>query len=161
MSASRPKAKQPLTPLWVISLFISLTETVLGVALTKTAGGVQEALVAFVIVFPLLIASGFFLLLWFRPHHLYAPSDYSGVTGVREYIEAVTKTRRAENVTSAEALHEYWKPNGKANRSNQAKLLSWLAANELKTVGLTAFIRGDDFESARQRALKDLQIPKE
>ena len=44
-------------------------------ALTKTTGGVQIMLTLFVIVFPVLIASAFFLLLWFRPDHLYAPSN--------------------------------------------------------------------------------------
>lgn len=32
-----------LTPLWIVSLFLTLTETVLGVAVTRTTGGVQTA----------------------------------------------------------------------------------------------------------------------
>jgi hypothetical protein len=40
----RPAMGRPLTPLWIVSLFLTLTETVLGVAVTQTAGGVQIAL---------------------------------------------------------------------------------------------------------------------
>lgn len=56
-----------MTPLWVISLFLSLTEVVLGVAATQTTGKVQIALVAFVIAFPIAVASAFFITLWSRP----------------------------------------------------------------------------------------------
>jgi len=67
------------TPLWVISLFISLTEVVTGIAATQTTGGVQVALTAFVIVFPLIIATMFFLFLWFKPQNFYPPFQYEGV----------------------------------------------------------------------------------
>lgn len=155
------KSRQPLTPLWVISLFISLTETVLGMAVTKTTGGVQLMLAVFVIVFPVLIASAFFLLLWFRPHHLYAPSDYSTSPGVREYVEAVLQSKMVDSDTSAKALLEFWKPNGTINRSNQKKLRDWLNSNGLKDISATLFIQGAIFKSARQKALQDLLSRKE
>ena len=37
-----------LTPLWIISLFVGLTEAVLAAAVTQTTGGVQVALAGFV-----------------------------------------------------------------------------------------------------------------
>lgn len=61
--ATKPAERQKerrLTPLWIISLFVSLTEVVLGTAVTQTVGGVQIALTAFVMSFPLLVASAFF-----------------------------------------------------------------------------------------------------
>ena len=66
MAVNRPQlqAGKPLTPLWVISLFVSLTEAVLGIAETKTTGGVQLALTVFVIAFPSIIAGAFFAVLW-------------------------------------------------------------------------------------------------
>ncbi len=155
------KPKQPLTPLWVISLFISLTETVLGLAVTKTTGTVQVMLTVFVIVFPVMIAAAFFVLLWFRPHHLYAPSDYSNVTGVREYVEAVTMTKLVLRDTSADTLVRFWKPNGTVNRSNQTKLRHWLKAHNLGDIPLTVFITGEVFQAARQNAAHDLNCGNE
>ena len=38
---------QRMTPLWVISLFVSLTEVVAGIAVTQASGGVEVALTAF------------------------------------------------------------------------------------------------------------------
>jgi hypothetical protein len=84
---TRSPAKQ-LTPLWVISLFVSLTEAVLGISATKTAGGVQVALTAFVIAFPVLIAGAFFAVLWSKAYVFYPPSEYAKVD-IRKYVEAL------------------------------------------------------------------------
>jgi len=58
---------------------VALTETVLGIALTQVSNGVQIALTVFVIVFPLLVAGGFFFILWHRAYVFYAPSEYGNV----------------------------------------------------------------------------------
>jgi hypothetical protein len=68
-----------ITPLWIIAAFVTLTETILGYAVTKTATGVQIALTVFVIGFALLIATAFFVILWQRPFVFYSPSEYGGV----------------------------------------------------------------------------------
>jgi hypothetical protein len=60
--------KKAITPLWIVALFVSLTETVLGIAVTQTTGGVQVALTVFVLVFPVLIAGSFFAILWHKPY---------------------------------------------------------------------------------------------
>lgn len=65
-----------LNPLSIIFLFFSFTEVVLGYAVFNTVGGIQIALTIFVIAFPSLAACAFFLFLWHRPQHLYAPKDY-------------------------------------------------------------------------------------
>jgi hypothetical protein len=72
----------------MISIFVSLTETVLGVAVSKTTGGPQIALVSFVMIFPLLIAGAFFACLWARPWVFYSPSEY-GRIDVQKYVEAL------------------------------------------------------------------------
>ena len=74
-------AKLPvkMTPLWVISLFLSLTEVISGIAATQTTGNLQAVLVWFVIIFPFLVACMFFVLLWFRPWTFYPPSEYPNV----------------------------------------------------------------------------------
>lgn len=75
---SAEASRRALTPLWVVSIFVSLTETVLGVGVIRTSGGIQVALTVFVIAFAVLVASGFFLILWFRPYVL---SSYGIRTG--------------------------------------------------------------------------------
>ena len=59
--------KRAMTPLWIIALFVSLTEAVLGVAVTQTTTEIQVALTAFVIGFPVLIAGAFFIILVLLP----------------------------------------------------------------------------------------------
>jgi hypothetical protein len=85
---AQKQAPKKLTPLWVVSLFVSLTEVTLGIAATQTSGGTQHALVIFVLVFPILIAGAFFTFLWHRPWVFYSPSEYGNVD-VRGFVEAI------------------------------------------------------------------------
>lgn len=91
MAASNEKirASRRLTPLWVISLFVSLSEATLGVAVTQTAGSIQVTLTIFVVLFPVLIAAGFFAVLWWKPYAFYPPSEYGGHVNVEQYIQAM------------------------------------------------------------------------
>ncbi len=73
------KVPAKVTPLWIVAAFVTLTEAVLGYALTKVTGGVQVALTMFVIAFALLVASAFFLILWNRPYVFYPPSEYGSI----------------------------------------------------------------------------------
>lgn len=77
-----------LSPLWIVSLFVTFTETVLGIAVMKTTGNVQVSLTIFVIVFALLVVTAFFAVLWFKPHHFYAPADF-GDMAPREFVDAL------------------------------------------------------------------------
>lgn len=81
---------QRLTPLWVIALFLSLTELVAGIAVTQASGGVQVALTTFVIAFPLLVAAAFFIVLWSRPFVLYPPTEFGAETDVKTYVQAMS-----------------------------------------------------------------------
>ena len=69
-------------------MFLTFTEAVLGYALTKTADGVQITLTIFVIGFALLVAGAFFAVLWFRPHHFYAPADF-GDMAPKDFVDAL------------------------------------------------------------------------
>lgn len=83
------KTSRSLTPLWVISLFVSLSEATLGVAVTQTTGSIQVTLTIFVVLFPVLIAAGFFAVLWQKPYAFYPPSEYGGHVNVEQYIQAM------------------------------------------------------------------------
>jgi hypothetical protein len=100
---TKPRAlpTKGITPLWIIALFVSLTETVLGVAVFQTQGVVQATLTAFVICFPLMIAGIFFFILWHRPYVLYPPTDFrSGSADVLSYVNAM----RAQSETQPDLL---------------------------------------------------------
>jgi len=89
-----------LTPLWVVSIFVSLTETVLGVGVIHTTGGVQIALTVFVMAFAPLVALGFFLILWFKPYVFYPPAEFAQVD-VATYVAAM----RSSSLVSGDKLY--------------------------------------------------------
>lgn len=80
-----------MTPLWVISLFLSLTEGVLGVGVIQTSGDIQVALAWFVIGFPIAVAIAFFAILWFKPYVLYSPFEFGSADDAATFIEAISR----------------------------------------------------------------------
>lgn len=97
--------QKSLTPLWMISIFVTFTEAVLGITLTRASGGIEIALTVFVIVFPILIAGAFFVTLWYRPFVLYTPRDYEKVD-VEKFVGAMSLSRFATLVTQTSDLKE-------------------------------------------------------
>ena len=94
------KNRAGMNPLWVLSLFITFTETVLGAAVTQTEGIIQYALTAFVIIFPVSIAIIFFLILWKKPWVLYAPRDFGSSVNIGEFVKSmksdITEIRKGQ-----------------------------------------------------------------
>ncbi len=112
---SAVKEKGLLTPLSVIAMFVAFSETVLGIAVTQTSGGVQVALTCFIIILLLPVATAFFAILWYKPWHFYAPADYAGldmpqfVDALRGVTAAITegaKQLEAERQERMTALQE-------------------------------------------------------
>ena len=89
MKFNQPNLRRPITPLWIIALFVSLTETVLGTAVFKTSGSIQVALTIFVVLFPVFIAGSFFVILWNRAYVLYPPTEYGSETDISSYVNAM------------------------------------------------------------------------
>ena len=81
-----------ITPLWIVATFVTLTEAVLGYAITKTEGGVQIALTVFVICFALLVFAAFFVVLWVKPYVFYPPSEYTD-GDPKKFVDAMTPTQ--------------------------------------------------------------------
>src|SRR5262249_51582212 len=76
-SRARTGAKQtPVTPLRIISLFLALSETVVGIGAMKTSGTVQWLLVIFAMLLPTMVAVAFFWLLRDRAFAFYHPAEY-------------------------------------------------------------------------------------
>ena len=90
-----------LNPLWIISLFLGVSEVTVGIAATQADGWVQAMLATFSVLFPLLVSAAFFYTLWRRPAILYAPRDYGGETTVADYVRALsTYTRNSVDIVT-------------------------------------------------------------
>ena len=88
----KPQQKRTfMTPLVVISGFIGLTETILGVGVAHTTGGIQVALTIFVLTFPVAMAGAFFYILWNRPYVLYSPFEFGSASDASAFIEAIMR----------------------------------------------------------------------
>ncbi|SFP41915.1 hypothetical protein K8Z49_38260 [Actinomadura madurae] len=72
----RKASPRVMNPLWIISLFLGLTEVTIGVVTTQATGWVQALLAVFAVLFPSGVAGAFFRILWQKPWVLYAPGDY-------------------------------------------------------------------------------------
>jgi len=82
-----------MNPLWIISLFLGLSEVTVGVVATQASGWIQGLLAVFSMVFPIGTAMAFFYVLWHKPYVLYAPRDYSKDTNVATFVDAMTVSR--------------------------------------------------------------------
>ena len=89
-----------LSPLWIIALFLSFSETVLGIAVTQTRGGIQAALTIFVMSFPPIVSGLFFIVLWRKPYVFYPPTEFSRSVDVKSFVEAMQSTRHPQQVIS-------------------------------------------------------------
>jgi nicotinamidase/pyrazinamidase len=87
------KARLAPTPLLLISGFFAFSEVALNVGAFKTTGTIQTALTIFAIVFPLLISAMFFIFLWFRPAHLYSPTEYGADKSFLSGVTPASRTR--------------------------------------------------------------------
>ncbi|MAT45333.1 MAG: hypothetical protein CL609_23640 [Anaerolineaceae bacterium] len=84
-------SKKSLSPLWIIVVFVTFTETVLGIAINFTNAGIQIALTAFVISFPVYISIMFFLFLWKKPQVFYTPGEFKDTENMRTFADVMGK----------------------------------------------------------------------
>ncbi|MFI5914328.1 hypothetical protein [Dactylosporangium sp. NPDC051541] len=92
-----------VNPLWIVSLFLGLSELTAGVAAASTSGWVQGLFAIFSVAFPVLIAVGLFVILWKRPFVLYAPGDFSRHTPVESFVNAM-RSPSTVTVTSIQSV---------------------------------------------------------
>ena len=88
-----------MAPLWIVSLFVTSTETVLVALVTQTSGAIQVALTVFVLVFPVLVGAAFFQILWFRPWVFYAPNEYGNIDPTK-FVGALSQAMRAQKTSA-------------------------------------------------------------
>ncbi|QUQ68291.1 hypothetical protein JJ691_60360 [Kutzneria sp. CA-103260] len=81
-----------LNPLWIISLFLGIAETTLGVAATQVTGWIQGLFAVSATMFPLLVSAAFFATLWKKPEVLYAPGDFPEHVPVPEFVHGIHRS---------------------------------------------------------------------
>jgi hypothetical protein len=93
MASELPPERPPriLNPLWIIALFLGLSETTVGVAAARSSGWVQGLLAVFAVSFPVLVSTVFFFILWQRPEVLYAPGDFPEHVPITTYVDGMRR----------------------------------------------------------------------
>lgn len=93
MVSGEARSSQPiprvLNPLWIISLFLGVSETTVGVAATQVSGWIQGLLAVSATLFPLLVSGAFFAIVWKKPEVLYAPGDFPEHVPVPEFVHGM------------------------------------------------------------------------
>lgn len=85
-----------VNPLWIISLFLGLSETTVGVVAALASGWVQGVLATFAVTFPVLVSGAFFATLWRKPEVLYAPGDFPEHVSVGTYVDGMRRGSRGQ-----------------------------------------------------------------
>jgi hypothetical protein len=94
------------SPLWIISLFVALSETTAGVASISTDGAIALMFAIFTVAFPLLVLGVFVWLLLAYPGNLYSPWQYTKQTDVQSYSEALSRESRRRGAIYKLAISE-------------------------------------------------------
>jgi len=77
-------------PLAVIAALIGVVEAAFAYPVTKLAGVNQTIVILFMVIFPFVLLLTFFLIVWFKPAHLYAPKDYQVD---KSFLDAIGKAQ--------------------------------------------------------------------
>ncbi|MEK3796098.1 hypothetical protein MKX42_30615 [Paenibacillus sp. FSL R7-0204] len=92
------KIKKVSNPLTIIAIFAGLAEVAATVAINSLSEKLQETFLWFLIGFPILLVLLFFIVLWFKPENLYAPSDY---TNEDNFMKSIAKAETEHIVEEA------------------------------------------------------------
>jgi hypothetical protein len=94
------------SPLWIIALFIALSEVTAGIAAIVTDGATRMIFAVFAVGFPILVLAVFLWLLIKYPANLYSPWQYTDEVGVDAYAGALSRQSRTASVVYSEAASE-------------------------------------------------------
>jgi hypothetical protein len=84
------------SPLWIIALFIALSEAMAGAAAIAVGGGAQLIFAIFAVGFPILVFSVFMWMLVKHPANWYPPWQYTADTPVASYASALNRRHQDE-----------------------------------------------------------------
>ncbi len=84
-------------PLTIIAIFASLVEVCGTIVLPQLLAENQRFFLVFIMAFPTLLVSVFFVFLWFRHGNLYAPGDFKDEDNFMKWISR-NKVRKSANL---------------------------------------------------------------
>ncbi len=90
--------KKISNPLTIIAIFAGLAEIAGTVAIKLVDVQYQGTFIWFVMIFPILLVLLFFIVLFFKPHALYAPTDFRTDEGYIDINKRWTDLLRSENI---------------------------------------------------------------
>jgi hypothetical protein len=100
------RAPSKASPLWIIALFIALSEVTAGVASITTDGAARMLFAIFAVAFPVGVFVTFVWLLINHAPHLYPPGEYSESITPEIYAAGISRHRRTEVRVIAKAMAE-------------------------------------------------------
>jgi hypothetical protein len=103
---STVSAPSNASPLWIIALFIALSEAVASIAAIATYGVSRLLFTYFATGFPLVVLTVFVWMLLKHPANLYSPGQYTEQTGIEAYVQALTRANRDQQEVITHAVAE-------------------------------------------------------
>lgn len=98
-------------PMTIIALFVGLTEIAFGLAFSKVPASLQSSFTWFMVLFPTACATGFFIVLFFRPQNFYGPGDFRSdetyLTVNRRIADVEAYTRLINEKIESMPLYRY------------------------------------------------------
>jgi hypothetical protein len=91
MTINTREAAQGPSPLWIIALFIALSEVMAGVAAIATDGTSRLIFACFSVAFPLLVLAVFTWLLLKHPANLYSPGQFTLQTSIEVFARTLAQ----------------------------------------------------------------------
>jgi hypothetical protein len=106
MPVNTTNASSNASPLWIIALFIALSEAMASVASIETDGTARLIFAIFAVSFPVLVLVIFVGMLLLYPANLYSPSQYTAQTTVETYARTLRRERRDNALVLKHAVSE-------------------------------------------------------
>jgi hypothetical protein len=97
-------APSSASPLWIIALFIALSEAMASIAAIATDGVTRLLFACFATGFPLIVLTAFIWMLLRYPGHLYSPGQYTEQTRIEDYVQALGRVSRDRDLVYSRAL---------------------------------------------------------
>jgi hypothetical protein len=87
-------------PLTIIAVFASVVEISCAYVLPSISISLQGTYIWFLMLFPILLVVAFFIVLWFKPYVLYAPSDYKDDANFIKFFDSEKDYEENETLTA-------------------------------------------------------------
>ncbi len=99
------KQKQKITPLYIIVVFVALSEGLFAYTISQTTSYLQIVLTSFAIFYAFGVTIVFFIILWYRPYVFYPPSEYPDANP-KPYINAMDEALSPKKMEQIKLVSE-------------------------------------------------------